>query len=94
MNEIEGIVSMNGGMAEGLAERIGRKILTKGVSAEVGEKEVVIDLKVIIEYGTNVPDLYQKISSAVKKAIKNMTGLQVAKVNMHVEGIKVRDELH
>lgn len=92
-SEIDGIVSMSGGVVEDFAERLGRKNLSKGVSVEVGEKEVAIDLKVIVEYGTNVPELYQKAALAVEKAIENMTGLQVAEVNMYVEGVVVREEL-
>lgn len=92
-SEIDGIVSMSGSVVEDFAERLGRKNLSKGVSVEVGEKEVAIDLKVIVEYGTNVPELYQKAALAVKKAIENMTGLQVVEVNMYVEGVVVREEL-
>ncbi|SEN76115.1 Asp23/Gls24 family envelope stress response protein [Lihuaxuella thermophila] len=92
-SEIDGIVSMSGGVVEDFVERFGRKNLSKGVSVDIEEQELRIDLKVIVEYGTNVPDLYQKASLAVEKAIENMTGLHVVEVNMYVEGVVVRDEL-
>jgi uncharacterized alkaline shock family protein YloU len=91
-SDIDGIVAMSGGVVEGFAERLGRKNLSKGVSVEVGEKEVAVDLKVIVEYGRNVPELYHRVVSAVEQAIENMTGLTVVEVNMFVEGVVLKEE--
>jgi uncharacterized alkaline shock family protein YloU len=91
-SDIEGIVAMSGGVVEGFAERLGRKNLSKGVSVEVGEQEVAVDLKVVVEFGRNVPDLYQKVVLAVEQAIENMTGLKVVEVNMFVEGVVFKEE--
>lgn len=86
-SEIDGIVGMSGGVVEGFAEILGRKNLAKGVSVEIGEQEVAIDLKVIVEYGQNIPEIYQQVVDAVKNAIQHMTGLSVIEVNMFVEGV-------
>lgn len=91
-SEIDGIVGMSGGMVEGFAERLGRKNLAKGVSVEVGEHEVAIDLKVVVEYGKNIPEIYQQVVKAVESAIQHMTGLQVVEVNMYVEGVTLPAE--
>ncbi|SHF32103.1 Uncharacterized conserved protein YloU, alkaline shock protein (Asp23) family [Seinonella peptonophila] len=91
-SEINGIVAMSGGVVEGFAERLGRKNLSKGVAVEVGEQEVAVDLKVIVEYGRNVPEIYKDVVLAVENAIYNMTGLNVVEVNMYVEGVALRDE--
>lgn len=88
-SEIDGIIGMSGGIVEGFAEKLGRKNLTKGVSVEVGEEEVAVDLKVIVEYGRNVPEIYQQVVEAVKNAIQHMTGLTVVEVNMYVEGVAI-----
>lgn len=91
-SEIEGIVGMSGGVVEGFAERLGRKNLSKGVSVELGEMEVAVDLKVIVEYGRNVPSLYKQVVESVEQAIENMTGLTVVEVNMFVEGVAIQEE--
>lgn len=91
-SEIDGIIAMSGGVVEGFAERLGRKNLSKGVSVEVGEREVAVDLKVIVEYGRNVPELYHQVVLAVERAIENMTGLTVVEVNMYVEGVVLKEE--
>lgn len=86
-SEIDGIIGMSGGVVEGFAEKLGRKNLAKGVSVEVGEEEVAVDLQVIVEYGRNVPEIYQRVIEAVETAIHHMTGLKVVEVNMYVEGV-------
>ncbi|MBO2533278.1 MAG: Asp23/Gls24 family envelope stress response protein [Thermoactinomycetaceae bacterium] len=91
-SEVDGILSMSGGIVEGFAERLGRKNLTKGVTVELGETEVAVDLKVVVEYGRNVPEIYDQVVKNVERAITNMTGLKVVEVNMYVEGVGFPDE--
>ncbi|MGI6126778.1 MAG: Asp23/Gls24 family envelope stress response protein [Planifilum sp.] len=91
-NEVDGILAMSGGIVEGFTERLGRKNLTKGVTVEMGETEVAVDLKVVVQYGRNVPEIYKQVVENVERAITNMTGLTVTEVNMYVEGVGFPDE--
>ncbi|MDT2046311.1 Asp23/Gls24 family envelope stress response protein [Priestia aryabhattai] len=92
-NEIKGILSMSGGFMSGLTDRFrNSEDITKGVQAEVGEKQVALDLKVIVEYGKNVPTIFNETVTNVKKAVHEMTGLEVVEVNMHVEDVMTREE--
>ncbi|WP_214722375.1 Asp23/Gls24 family envelope stress response protein, partial [Exiguobacterium sp. s192] len=53
-NEVQGILSMSGGFMSGLTDRLrSTEDITKGVGAEIGEREVALDLRVIVEYGKN-----------------------------------------
>jgi len=85
--EIAGVASMSGGIAGGIAEVLGKKNLSKGVKVEVGEEEAAIDLYVIVDYGSRIPDVAWQVQENVKKAIENMTGLRTIKVNVHVQGV-------
>lgn len=85
--EIEGVASMSGGIAGGIAEALGRKNLSKGVKVEVGEEEAAVDLFMIVRYGSRIPDVAWQVQENVKKAVENMTGLKVVKVNVHVQGV-------
>jgi uncharacterized alkaline shock family protein YloU len=92
-NEIKGILSMSGGFMSGLTDRFrSTEDITKGINAEVGEKQVALDLKVIVEYGKNVPAIFSEIVNNVKKSVHEMTGLEVVEVNMHVEDVMNRSE--
>jgi uncharacterized alkaline shock family protein YloU len=92
-NEIKGILSMSGGFMSGLTDRFrSTEDITKGINAEVGEKQVALDLKVIVEYGKNVPAIFSETVNNVKKSVHEMTGLEVVEVNMHVEDVMARSE--
>ena len=85
--EVKGIAGMSGGIAGGIAELLGRKNQSKGVKVTIGEKEVNIDLHVIMEYGVKIPDVAWEVQEKVKKAVETMTGLNVVEVNIHVQGV-------
>jgi uncharacterized alkaline shock family protein YloU len=90
--EVDGVASMSGGIAGGIAEALGRKNLSKGVKVEVGEEEASVDLYLIVTYGSRIPDVAWGVQENVKQAIENMTGLKVTKVNVHVQGVSFPQE--
>lgn len=85
--EITGVAGMSGGLAGGIAEKLGRKNMTKGVKAEVGAKEATIDISVIIEYGARIQEVAYQIQTKVKSTVESMTGLKVLGVNVNVQGV-------
>jgi uncharacterized alkaline shock family protein YloU len=85
--EVEGVAGMSGGIAGGIAEMLGKRNLSKGVKVEVGEKQAAIELYIIVRFGARIPDVAWKIQENVKKAIESMTGLEVMKINVHVQGV-------
>ena len=48
---------------------------------------VKIDVNIIVEYGSRIPDVAFEIQNRVKKSVENMTGLKVEEVNVHVQGV-------
>ncbi len=87
--EIEGVVGMSGGVADGIAEMLGRKNLTRGVKVEVGTTEAAIDLDIIALYGAKIPEVARKVQENVKKAVEMMTGLDVVEVNVNIIGVSM-----
>ena len=94
VSEVPGVAGMAGGFAGGISEVFsGKKSLSKGIKVDTDEKEVRIDVNIIVEYGSRIPDVAFEIQNRVKKSVENMTGLKVAEVNVHVQGVKTeRDE--
>ncbi len=90
--EVQGVVGMSSGVVGGIAEMLGRKNMSKGVKVEVGEKEAAVDMFVVVEYGTRIPDVAARIQENVKKAIETMTGLIVVEVNVNVQGVAFAHE--
>ena len=89
--DIPGVAGMSGGFVDGFTELLGRKNLSKGIKVEVGTEEVAVDIAIVVEYGTPVPEIAQNIQMAVMKAIETMTGLKVVEVNLNVQGIKFKE---
>ena len=87
--EIKGVAGMSGGIAGGISDILGRKNLSKGVKVEVGETETAVDLYIIVEYGSKIPEVAWEIQESVKNAIETMTGLNVVEVNIHVQGVNI-----
>lgn len=90
--EVEGVASMSGGFAGGIAEALGMKNLSKGVKVEVNDQDTIINLFIIVEYGARIPEVAWNIQNSVKKAVETMTGLTVQEVNIHVQGINLARE--
>ncbi len=85
--EVPGVAGMSGGVMGDITEMLGRKNLSKGVKVEVGEKEAAVDIFIIVEYGSRIPDVAAQIQKKVKDAIETMTGLSVLEVNVNVQGV-------
>mgnify|MGYP001852424231 FL=1 len=88
VSEVQGVASMSGGFAGGITEVLsGKKNLAKGIKVDKTDDVVKIDVNIIVEYGSRIPDVAFEIQNRVKKSVENMTGLKVEEVNVHVQGV-------
>ena len=87
--EVEGVASMEGNITNELVSKLGVKNLSKGVVVTVEEKNVSVQISLIIEYGCSVPVVTAKVQERVKSAIENMTGLEVTEVKITVAGVNM-----
>ena len=88
VSEVQGVSGMSGGFAGGITEVLsGKKNLAKGIKVEINEDTARIDVNIIVEYGSRIPDVAFEIQNRVKKSVENMTGLKVEEVNVHVQGV-------
>lgn len=88
VSEVPGVYGMSGGFAGGISEVLkGKKNLAKGIKVEATDKSAKIDVNIIVEYGSRIPDVAFEIQNRVKKAVENMTGLKVTEVNVNVQGV-------
>ena len=93
VSDVQGVAGMAKGFAGGITEALsGKKNLAKGIKVEVAGKETKIDVNIIVEYGSRIPDVAFEIQSRIKKSVKEMTGLDVVAVNVHVQGVQTPQE--
>ena len=75
-----------------LVSKLGMKNLSKGVKVTVLEGVVTVDLTLNIDFGKNILDVSRKVQDKVKTSIENMTGLEVADVNIRIAGVDMENE--
>lgn len=86
--EVEGVASMAGNATRELISKLGMKSLSKGVKVDVLEGIVTVSLALNLKYGYQIKDITSQVQEKVKAAIENMTGLEVADVNIRVAGVE------
>ena len=90
--EVEGVASMAGNITNELISRLGMKNLSKGVKVDVLEGVVTVSLTLKLKYNYSVVEVSGKVQEKVKNAIENMTGLEVADVNIKVAGVEMENQ--
>ena len=90
--EVEGVSSMAGNATRELIAKLGMKSLSKGVKVDVLDGIVTVTLALNMSSGYSIKDITAKVQEKVKAAIENMTGLEVADVNIRVAGVDVPEE--
>ena len=89
-SEVEGIAGMVNVPNSGLLGK--NRNVTKGVKVEIGTEEASVDLYVTVEYGKPIQKAAHEAQESVRKAIEEMTGLHVVRVDVHVQGVSFEKE--
>lgn len=91
--EINGVAGMSGGVVGGIAEKLGaKKSPQKGVKVSVTPEGAVIDLFIVVDFGVRIPELAWEVQENVKNSVETMTGIDVLKVNIRIEGVSFDKE--
>jgi len=77
-------------LATGIANVLSRES-RRGVVVYVKEDTIVVDLYVVVEYGTRIASVARSAMNVVKYSVERALGVPVAEVNVHVEGLRISD---
>ena len=61
----------------------------KGIKVKKDEDKLVIDLYIIVMYGTKISEIANNVQSSVKYQIEKTLGVKVDEINIYIQGIKV-----
>ena len=91
--EVPHVLGMKGNIVHFFQEQLGAENLTKGVTVEVtDDNRMIINISVIIEYGCYAPDIFEDVKERVTARLDEMTGLEVAGINLRIEDVLTREE--
>ena len=91
--ECFGIVGMAAvSMKDGLVKLLKKESLTHGIQVEISEEnKLTINFHVIVSYGVSISAVCDNLISNVKYKVEEFTGMEVDKINIYVEGVRVID---
>ena len=85
-----GVAAMsNPDAKQGIMAKLTKKDdIDKGIRVRIKNEKLVIDLHIIVAYGTNISAIVKSIMHKVEFTIQEKTGFTVARVNVFVDGMR------
>lgn len=88
--ECYGVVGMaSPNYVNGLAELLHIEQRNRGVQVHFDEEQIIIDLFVILQYGTRISTVADEMMQSVKFNVERALGRKLKAVNVHVQGLRV-----
>ena len=90
--ECFGIVGMAAvSMKDGLVKLLKKESLTHGINVQIKDNRISVDFHVIVSYGVSNSAVCDNLIESVKYKLEEFTGMEVEKINVYVEGVRVID---
>ena len=86
---IVGMASVN--VKDGLVKLLVKDSITHGIAVNIVNNKLILDFHVIVSYGVCIATVCDNLIDSVKYKVENFTGLEIEKINIFVEGVRVID---
>ena len=84
---IVGMAAVN--MKDGLVKLLKKESLTHGINVSISENKISLDFHVIVSYGVSISAVTDNLINNVKYKVEEFTGMEIEKINILVEGVRV-----
>lgn len=84
---VAGLAPIPGGV-----NRLFRREVGDGVHIELANNSVAVDLYLSLDYGVEVRKVSRKVQRGIARALEEMVGMRVARVDVHIEEITFEHE--
>lgn len=93
--QIKGVAAVGGGIVDGISELFAKRESDhRGVKVtEDQDDNYAIELRVVVVYGTEIGRTAYDVQVAVRKQVMAMTGKNVAKVDVIIEGVRLPSDV-
>ena len=90
--ECFGIVGMAGmSVKDGIVKLLKKESMTRGIQVSLNNHKLTLDFHVIVSYGVSILAVSDNLIDSVKYKVGEFTGIEIEKINIFVEGVKVID---
>ena len=86
---IVGMAAVN--VTDGLVKLLKKEKITRGINVIFKNEQLTLDFHVIVAYGVSIKTVCDNLISNVKYKVEEFTGLNIEKINIYVEGVRVID---
>ena len=90
--EVPGVHDLGGNVARAIGAirgALNTSDRSQGVSVEVGETQVAVDITLIADYPVSLPRVADGVRTAVIEAIESLVGLQVTEVDVTISDVVI-----
>ncbi|MBO0982202.1 Asp23/Gls24 family envelope stress response protein [Microbacterium sp. SD291] len=90
--EVSGVYALGGGAARmvgAIRDALNTTDLTQGISVEVGETQVAVDVTIVADYPVSLQKVADDVRSAIVRAMVELVGMEVAEVNVTVNDVHI-----
>ena len=78
-------------VTDGLVKLLKKEKITRGINVVLKDNQLTLDFHVIVAYGVSIKTVADNLISNVKYKVEEFTGLNIEKINVYVEGVRVID---
>lgn len=90
--ECFGIVGMAGvSVKDGIVKLLRKESMTRGIQVFLNNNKLTIDFHIIVAYGVSILAVSENLIDNVKYKVEEFTGIEIEKINIYVEGVRVID---
>ena len=94
--DVPGVTGLGGGAARvvgAIRDALNTTDLTQGVSVEVGETQVAVDVTIVVEYPRALQEVAGAVRAAVYRAMEELVGMEVVEVNIAINDVHIPGDL-
>jgi uncharacterized alkaline shock family protein YloU len=92
---VRGVYAVGGGVSRALGairDAMNQTDRSQGVSVEVGERQVAVDITLVAEYPMSLQKVADDVRAAVYAAIQDIVGMDVTEVNVTINDVHIPGE--
>lgn len=86
---VVGMASVN--VKDGFVSLLKKESITRGITVSLKNNKLILDFHIIVAYGVGIMAVADNLIDSVRYKVGEFTGLEIEKVNIYVEGVKVID---
>lgn len=86
---VVGMASVN--MKDGIVSLLKKDNASKGILVTLKNNKLSLDFHIIVSYGVSIRTVADNLIESVKYKVEDFTGLNVDKINVYVESVRVID---